>query len=684
MLMSVVAWRVSDEASDIAVRTIEKSLSHSKVMLKASLGTRYDAIYATVKSVATDQRVVPLVVDRDRASLQDFVQELKTDADFDILMFTDEAGVVLARPDEPDQVGRVLKGKSYLIDQALSGESVRGIMLSRGELYQVVSMPVLDNAADRIRGTAVMAYRLSPKIAEEINTLTESRVGFYAFRKNKIDKTVTLVQRHITDQMLGEALMPVLQAQNLYQSLQEEDAQYQKLVLTLKGETFHVAVHPLEKSGGGVLGFVLTLRSQTELLRPFQSIIQQVLFIGIFCLIAASIMAWWIAARISKPIVRLVDITEQIQGGRYPDESDRYLVRDEVGVLYDAIFSMGKALKNNADLESYLASIAEGLDEDAYNDQIRIPMGMPPEPDDAMAVTVVSDERNQTLPVRSPEDPSQVQVQVGQLFADRYEIIRRIGAGAAGSVFVAKDVTLDELVALKILVGEIEGENQEIFKEEIRLARKITHRNILRTYDFGFLHKQAYISMEYVHGYDLNDLMDKTGQLDLNIGVMLARQICCAIAAAHYEGIVHRDLNPRNMMVNKQGILKVMDFGLAIRMDKGVHASQQQLIAGTPYYLAPEQILRETLDARTDIYAIGVILFKIFSGTMPYHGQGVQEVMQMHLSAPIPDLRAVAPQVPEVLAEITRKAMAKRREHRYQCVTELQADLQLFDPSVTT
>jgi len=676
-LISVVAWRISHEASHIASRTIEKSLAQSEVILKTRLNTRYDTIFATLKSVATDQRVVPLVVERDQASLKDFIQELKADAAFDLLMFTDETGVVLARPDDPRQVGRTLKGKSDLIDEALRGVSVRGIMLSRGELFQVVSMPVLDNAADRIRGSATMAYRLSPAIADDINTLTESRVGFYAFRKNQADKTVTLMQRHITDQTLSEALTPALQAQNLYQTLQQEDTRYQKLVLTLKGEIFHAAVHPLEKSGGGVLGFVVTLRSQTELLKPFQSIIRQVLLIGIFCLIAASVMAWWIAARISKPIVRLLGITEQIQGGGYPDEADRYLAKDEVGILYDAVFQMGNSLKNNADLENYLANIAEGLGEEAYRDEITLPTGLPPEPEDTLAVTAIVDHKGQVNAGGGERNSSDVAI--GQLFADRYQIIRRVGAGSMGSVYVAKDVTLDELVALKVLEGEIQGENQDILKEEIRLARKITHRNVLRTYDFGFLRQQAYISMEYVHGYDLNDLMKKTGQLDLNIGVMLARQICSAVAAAHHEGIVHRDLNPRNMIVNKQGILKVMDFGLAIRVDQGVHASQQQWIAGTPYYLAPEQILRETLDARTDIYAIGIILFKIFSGVVPYHGQNVEEVMQLHLSAPIPDLKAVAPSVPEALSKITRKAMAKRQDQRYQSVAALQADLQALD-----
>jgi eukaryotic-like serine/threonine-protein kinase len=446
----------------------------------------------------------------------------------------------------------------------------------------------------------------------------------------------------------------------------------------------------LKTNGGGVLGFVIALQSQTELLKPFSAIKQQILFAGLICLIAASVIAWWIAARMAKPIIRLVGVTKQIQEGVEIHSSQQYAVNDEVGVLYDAIHKMGRELKNKADLEQYLADVADNFDEtlnlpshveEVFTAELKGDTTSAMTKTTAMNVTM--DEGGKTVQVDLAGQSALVETSKGQLvadgvlFADRYKIIRSIGAGAMGEVFVARDETLDEIVALKILFAKgLEVSSQDLFKEEIRLARKITHRNILRTFDFGADGEKIYISMEYVHGQDLNALLGKIGKLEIKIGVMLAKQICSAIAAAHGEGIIHRDLNPRNMMVTKMGVLKVMDFGLAMKVED---QQQQQMIVGTPYYLSSEQIRRETLDARTDIYAIGVILFKAFSGRTPYMGKDLADILGMHLSSPIPRLSSVLPDAPEMLDDIISKALAKDKIDRFQSVSELQAALQQLD-----
>jgi len=172
-----------------------------------------------------------------------------------------------------------------------------------------------------------------------------------------------------------------------------------------------------------------------------------------------------------------------------------------------------------------------------------------------------------------------------KLIDKRYEIIKPLGIGAMGKVYLANDLELKENVAIKVMDKGFFSEKQSLdFREEIRLARQITHRNIVRTYDYGDWQRYYYITMEYVQGFDLKKLIDNKGAFDIHVGTLMARQICSALIAAHEQGIIHRDLKPANMLINRQGILKIMDFGLATRLEKNdalQSGFSQKFIAGT-------------------------------------------------------------------------------------------------------
>jgi serine/threonine protein kinase len=261
-----------------------------------------------------------------------------------------------------------------------------------------------------------------------------------------------------------------------------------------------------------------------------------------------------------------------------------------------------------------------------------------------------------------------------------------LGAGAMADVYLAKDLDLSESVALKILDNNhFANEESEGFKREIRLARRITHRNILRTYDFGVWEGLNYITMEFVQGYDLARLIDRAGPLSLNNGLTMAKQICSAMKAAHDQGIIHRDIKPSNMMINKQGIIKIMDFGLALAIGKETKGSfdtedkqSEILIAGTPNYMAPEQFLGGQLDQRTDIYALGILLFTIFTGSPPFsYARNYEQLETLHLHTKPPSIRRSVSNLPETLDKVVAKSVAKKPEDRYQSVAELIEALQM-------
>lgn len=734
LLLSTILLVIRQQAEREANSTIEQSLEQAQVILHTALKSRFDDIYETAQGIASDGRVLPHVIDGDTITLADLSIEFQRALELDILMFTDTNGRVMARSDLPAATGSQLGGRVHLIDAARAGERAQGIMYSRDALHQVVAVPIRDNVDPTlIRGTLALAYRLSSALAEQIQRLTLSEVAFFAFDRLPGGEVVSTTQRYITRPQLGDPLNNYF-AENptLWNELLKRSGPgVQEIDLVLEGEHFHGLLYALERSGGGALGFIATLRSRDELLRPFQLIQHRVLLAGLFLLLIASALAWWIADSIASPIVRLTGVTSAIQDGQYPSGAPPRR-RDEVGVLYRAVYQMSNTLREKAELEDYLAGVSE--DWSSYDSRISLEgstdlaalggadatvrqqregegaleptVRQQREGEGALEPTVRQQERaassDQTLRVgsgrgdavevtviheREEADSASGRLAVGQLFADRYQISQLLGEGAMGSVYLAKDRELGEPVALKLIQKSIlSADTIELFKSEIRLARRITHRNVVRTYDFGSIGDLQFISMEYVPGFTLGQLIDRRGALEVKTALMMTRQICSAIATAHLEGIVHRDLKPQNMMINRQGILKIMDFGLAMRISRPATAtgvelladsdqSQASIIAGTPNYMSLEQLQGDELDVRSDIYAIGVIMFYMLTGEVPYPKLSSKKRIALFETQPVRRVSELLNTIPLELDEIIGRAMAHRREQRFSSVRELQAEL---------
>ncbi|MGB3863381.1 MAG: serine/threonine-protein kinase, partial [Candidatus Aminicenantaceae bacterium] len=250
----------------------------------------------------------------------------------------------------------------------------------------------------------------------------------------------------------------------------------------------------------------------------------------------------------------------------------------------------------------------------------------------------------------------------GTLFADRYEIIEELGKGGMGKVFRVEDKNIQEEVALKLIKPEIAVDEGMIerFRNELKMARKITHKNICRMYDLNEEDGTPYITMEYVSGEDLKSLIRKQGKLSEERTIAIARQVCEGLAAAHELGVVHRDLKPQNIMIDEKGNAKVMDFGIA-RSVEAAGVTATGMIIGTPDYISPEQVEGEEADQRSDIYALGVILFEMVIGSVPFKGDTAFSVALKHKTKLPSDPRKLNPEISENLSRLILVCMEKDR-----------------------
>ncbi len=255
----------------------------------------------------------------------------------------------------------------------------------------------------------------------------------------------------------------------------------------------------------------------------------------------------------------------------------------------------------------------------------------------------------------------------GQVFAGRYEILKTLGAGGMGVVYRARDRELGEDVAIKLVHAELlHGDETAVqrLKAETRLARRISHRNVVRTHHFGECDGAYYVTMEFVEGMTLRQLMDTRGRLGVPAALAIGTQLAEALEVAHGQGVIHRDIKPQNLLLDAAGVLKVMDFGIARLAEHTTVLTQAGMIVGTPAYMAPEQLLGEDVDGRSDLYAAGVVLYECLTGRLPFAAQSpISLIAKLLRDDPVPpaDLN---PEIPRPLSALIVQLLAKKPEER--------------------
>jgi serine/threonine protein kinase/predicted Zn-dependent protease len=273
----------------------------------------------------------------------------------------------------------------------------------------------------------------------------------------------------------------------------------------------------------------------------------------------------------------------------------------------------------------------------------------------------------------------------GTLFANRYEIIEELGRGGMGAVYRVEDNKIKEEIALKLIKPEIAADKKTIkrFRNELTTARKIAHRNVCKMFDLGEDGGTHFITMEYVPGEDLKSFIRRSRRLSIPSVIPIAKQICEGLVEAHNLGIVHRDLKPSNIMVDKLGNARIMDFGIACTLEsKGLTGAG--VMIGTPEYMSPEQVEAKEIDQRSDIYSLGVILYEMCTGQLPFLGDSPLSIAMKHKGETPKNPKETNPQISDELSQLILKCLEKDKENRFQAADQIITELNNIEKEIPT
>lgn len=259
-----------------------------------------------------------------------------------------------------------------------------------------------------------------------------------------------------------------------------------------------------------------------------------------------------------------------------------------------------------------------------------------------------------------------------------YEMIERIGAGGMGTVYKARQVSMDRVVAMKVLHRELCEDSDFIqrFVQEARAAGRLSHPNIVHVFDVNKSNNIYFFSMEYVDGGNVKRLLKKDGKIEPGRAVKIVLQAAQALAYAHSQGIIHRDVKPDNLMLTREGEAKLADLGIARTFEEQDESGKATRVYGTPHYMAPEQALGKPVDARADVYSLGATLYHMLTGRTPFSGASATEVLKAHIQEELPPITESAPEVSEALCHVCERMMSKKPEKRYQRMEEVIVDLE--------
>ena len=265
----------------------------------------------------------------------------------------------------------------------------------------------------------------------------------------------------------------------------------------------------------------------------------------------------------------------------------------------------------------------------------------------------------------------------GQKINDRYEIIKTIGEGGMANVYLAHDTILDRKVAIKVLRGDLSNDEKFIrrFKREALSVSNLSHPNIVEVYDVGEEDGNYYIVMEYIEGKTLKQLLQKRGALTLTEVIDIMSQLTDGLAHAHEAYIIHRDIKPQNIMIEDNGRIKITDFGIAMALNS-TQLTQTNSVMGSVHYLPPEQANGKGATVKSDIYSLGILMYELLTGSVPFKGDTAVEIALKHMKEKVPSVRKQNPTIPQSVENIILKATAKNPKNRYDSVREMHADLE--------
>jgi len=669
---SGLTWRIFFGAAGVVAIVLLGTLLLAWASVRRTAGTELD------RSLARTRELVVTFLQGDRRSLSQsaavFVQNpnfralLENPAPGDMLdqsleaahllgatfvQITDASGVRLARSDEP-QAALVQLARSPLIAGALEGDMRAGFGVSGDSiLFQAVAVPIPGAGPQVVRGSLMAAKAIDSTLTSAVKQVTASDVVFFALdsagharvaastlpRDAALTAFIQGYGSRASDSTLaraGTAEMP--------------EANMPRAEVSLGNEAFVGQGGALLSAGGTPLGGFVALRSRALELAGFRDLTIRIVLAGLVGLLLAGVFSYLVAHRISRPVLSLVAATRRAAEGDYATPIEA-AGPDEIGQLAEAFGVLLAELREKQSLVNLLR-----------------------EREEQRGLSLAGAERT----VAVGGGLTDGRIAPGQVFAGRYEILAALGQGGMGVVYKARDRELDDMVAVKLVRTDllaIDPMAIERFKDEVRLARRISHRNVARTHDFGEAEGLYYVTMEFVAGTPLRDLIQARHRLPVSATVSVGKQLCRALEAAHEEGIIHRDIKPQNIMVAADGLVKVMDFGIARPVERQKAMTQTGLVIGTPDYMAPEQLLGEPVDPRVDLYAAAVVLYECLTGRRPHEADSALALVGVKLAQdPLPP-HEVSEDVPMELSRVIVRALSRNRDDRPATAARLYDEL---------
>ena len=631
----------ADAAADAASA---RALGATASSIEEALGSRSITLLrltqALVQVPAYVSRIGESLRGGDRANLLDQADELRLQSGADWVLITDGAGVLQAWTANRGSSGEDFS-RGALIGRAMEGQITQGLWLEPGgegdELYQAVGVPVANPGSTTPFGVVVSALELDSGFVSQLRRNTDSEIAFFSLDTLGVPQVaVSSLPREAVAEEIRRA--PVGKG---------DDTTFARFPLRAGDESYLGASGFLRTADGVPLGGFLALHSRDQELAAYRQLSRTIGWSFVVGLLLALGFSVLMARRITRPVRQLVLAARQVSEGQYAGRIEASS-GDEIGELADAFGQMVEELREKDRLVEYLKTGGQRGGGGA-----------------GQAVTVAS---------RS-EGPGSLAV--GERFAGRYDVQELLGSGGMGVVYRAFDREVGEAVAIKALrpdLGGIDPTLLERFKQELRLARRITHRNVVRTYDLGEVNGVYYITMELVRGTTVATLIREAGRLDVPATLTIGKQVCRALEVAHEEGVIHRDVKPQNLLVDPSGFLKVMDFGIARlaehRSDPGQALTAAGVVVGTPQYMAPEQLFGDVVDGRADLYATGAVLFECVTGRPVFEAPSLVALLARHLEDTAPDPRQLNADVPETLSRVILRALERKPQDRWATASQ--------------
>lgn len=651
-VLALIQWK----ATVVTRAAIDAALKDTAGTFDTFIEDRFIRLRTAARQLADDPNVIAAFTSTDQATLLDLLaskrqEVLKGGAEY--LMGLDAEGILLARTDDPAASGVSLGDKSPLFSIPITeGLDAWGFAGGKDRVRLAVASPVREGGT-LLKGVLAMSYAVDQGLAIEARSVTNADASFFSHSRDGLALVATTLSSQAAATLAGALAEPT----GIMQQSMGEGKVVGPVEVMLGADPNIVIAVPLVSASGERIGLFVASRSLYQEMAPYRQIRDTMLYLGIAAIVMAFVISYLMARLITRPIVALVEATEQVSEGNLDVEIPP-APNDEVGLLTKSFAKMLVELRQKAEMEEYLQSLK-------LQGGLHLGSTAPVAQSSLTASRVASSETAPTI---------------GMLFNNRYEIAQILGSGGMGTVYRARDKELDEEIAIKtIKVEALKSDPTAIdrFRQEIKLARRITSKNVLRTYDFGEVNGVFYITMEYMRAAPLKYLLEQRRSLPLGPALHIAKQICLGLAAAHEQNIIHRDVKPQNLLVNAKGDLKIMDFGIA-RLQGSSGMTQTGMVVGTPDYMSPEQATGKPLDHRSDIYSTGVVLYEMFCGRLPFVADTALAIVMKHVQeAPLPP-RQANPSLPPDLEKVILRCMAKDPAVRYQNITDLHEALSAF------